>query len=713
MPLELDDIKRFHDKAYSANQVTREQSSDDLVFYWITQWDDQLLSDSQLAYRGEFNILRKAGRQIMADLRLNPVQPDFHPKDEAREDDAELMDGLYRADDRKLATQEAYDYATQDAVVCGFGAWEMYTEYATNQVGDSNQVIKRRYIPEANNTCFFDPNATHLDKSDANYVSVLYKYSEDGYKDLVHDLTGEDIDKVQMSQFDSPEQSYAFPWTAEQSKVYVVSFFHREKVKDKVITFEDPLGQPIILKESSIEELIDDLVDGGYTVVSEKEIERWQITKYIASGNEILSSEIIAGENLPIIPCYGEHVPQIEGEEYWCGITRLAKDPQRLRNFQMSYLADIVSRSPRPKPIFAPEQIEGFEFMYEENGADNNYPYLLQNRTDGAGNDIPLGPLAVMPEQTMPQALAVSIDLTRQAVEDVANPGISQDVADPDLSGKAVIALQSRMDQQSYIYQHNAKHAKKRDAEVYASIASQIHDTPKKLSIQTEDGTLKSVDLMRVVIDEDTGEPVTLNDLTNMEFDVYADIGQTYQTQKQQTLEQLTTMSASLSDMDPLKNILTMKALELMPGVKFDDVRDYARKQLIALGIKEPETEEEIAQVQAAAQQPEKEDPVVMLERMKEQTAQMTQANKAKENEIKIAQLQLETEGKSQKLQSDILTNARKLEQEQEKIDNAASNDNFNNALSLLEMEIQAGKDLNQAVINNNPNQMFRSSVNG
>ena len=36
--LKLKDLKKLHDKAYQANQITREQASDDLVFYWVTQW---------------------------------------------------------------------------------------------------------------------------------------------------------------------------------------------------------------------------------------------------------------------------------------------------------------------------------------------------------------------------------------------------------------------------------------------------------------------------------------------------------------------------------------------------------------------------------------------------------------------------------------------------------------------------------------------------
>ena len=636
--LKLKDLKELHDKAYQANQITREQASDDLVFYWVTQWDDQLLNDSQLQYRGQFDILRKAGRQIMSDLRLNPVQPDFKPKNEARDDDAELLDGIYRSADRRLDSQEAYDYATQDAVVCGFGAWELYTEYETNLVGDSNQVIRRKYIPEANNTLFWDPNAVRLDKSDADYVSILHKYSEDGYKKLVKDLTGEDTDDTWQS-FKQPEESYTFPWVAEQKKIYVVSFYHRVKIKDKIITFEDPLGEELNYRLSDVEPVLDELIEEGYNVVAEKEIERWEVRKYIASGNEILNGkgdddsregEIVAGENIPAIPVYGERVT-IEGEEYYEGITRLAKDPQRLRNFQMSYLADIVSRSPRPKPIFNPEQVQGFESMYEETGADNNYPYLLQNRKDTNGETLPIGPVAVMPEQPMPSALAASIELSRQAVEDVANAGLPQNIADPDLSGKAVHALQSMINQQSYIYQHNFKHAKKRDAEVYASMASQILDTPRTVSIETADGTMKQIKLMESITDTETGELVTINDLTGMEFDVYAEIGQSYQTQKDQTREELGTMFASLDPNDPLRNILLMKSLELMNGADFNDIRDYARKELILKGIKDPETDEEIQMVQAAQQN--------------QQPDAMTLAALAEMEKAKVGQMDVQRKG--------------------------------------------------------------------
>jgi hypothetical protein len=611
--LDLEEIKDLHEKAYIYNQTTRERAADDLMFAWVTQWDDTVLQGSNLSFRGEFNMIRKAMRQINTDLTSQEVQIDFEPRDENRQDGADILDGLYRADDRLNITRESYATARQETIVCGFGAWELHTEYKTNRGGDEEQVIRRKPLHEANNNVFWDPNARRQDKSDAKYVSILEPYSPDGYRDLVKELTGEDPGETRPSNFDFPQTSYTFPWyDSGNSLVYVACFYHRERVKDKVITFADPLGQPMKLRESDIKEVIDELLDGGYEIVSEKEIKRWQVTKYYASGAKVIDSYVVAGEEIPVVPMYGER-QFVEGEECYEGNTRLAKDPQRLRNFQLSYLADIVSRSPRPKPIFNPEQIQGFEFMYEENGADNNYPYYLQNRLDSSGNPLPVGPIAEMPEQRVPQALALSMQLMREAIEDVANPGTPQDIADVNLSGKAVMALQKRIDDQSAVYQESLKHAKRRDAEIYASMAAEIHDTPKTVTLQLPDGTTKKTQIMQAVQDRETGELVVLNDLTNMEFDVYADIGPSYATKKEETLEQLQKMIALVDPGDPIRKMLLMQTLTLIDGIAMQPVRDFARKQMILGGFIEPDTPEEQQLLQQASQEQQKPDPAMVL----------------------------------------------------------------------------------------------------
>lgn len=592
MSLDLVQLKKDFDSDYLAGQTVRENAADDLVFYWVTHWDDAMISSSSLAYKGQFDVLRKAGRQIIGDLRSNEVSIDFHPIDEAREDGADFVDGLYRTSDRTNSSIEAYDYSLQEAVVCGFGAWEVCTKYESDLSGSDKQIIERRYIPEAASTVFWDANAKALDKSDARRCAILFAYTEDGYRALREEL-GLD-DDTYPSSFADPAQSYAFPWFVDDKKIYVVRYYYRNKVNDTLYTLETPYGDTVQYRQSDIKDQIDELIDAGYSIVDEKKIKRWQVKLFIASGGEILSEEEVACDYIPVITTYGERA-FVDGQEVYEGVTRLAKDPQRLRDFMMSYVADIVSRSPRDKPIFYPEQIEGFQDMYEEAGSENNYPYLLQNRTTADGQPLPIGAVGMLTSTPIPNALLQGIELTRQAVEDVANPGLPQDIADPDTSGKAILALQNRLDQQSIVYQQNFKSAKRYDAQVFVSFASKIMDTPREVTLTQPDGTRTRTKVMDIVIDKETGEPVVLNDITNQEFEVFATISRSYVNRKEQTIEHIDDTIAQLPPGHPLQMALTFKKMTLVEGVDFDDIRDYARKQLILSGFKEPESEEDMA----------------------------------------------------------------------------------------------------------------------
>ena len=307
----------------------------------------------------------------------------------------------------------------------------------------------------------------------------------------------------------------------------------------------------------------------------------------------------------------------------------------------MSYLGDVVSRSPREKPIFNPEQIAGFEHMYEENGADNNYPYYLMRMTDKDGMALPNQAAGYMPGASVPDAAVALIGETRQAVADVADPGLPQEFLDSDLSGTALTQLTTRLDQQSLVYQQNLKHAKRWDAEIYASMASIVYDAPRKVTVTLPDGSRNTVEIMQYVMDEESGEVVALNDITNMEFDVYADIGKTYSSKKEQTREELGSLAAAVKESDPaLHKALLLKQMLLMDGVDLTDVKEYSRKQLILAGFTEPESEEEIAMMEQASQQQGQPDAATLLaqaEMMKGQ-AQMQETQRKAQKDVMDAQ---------------------------------------------------------------------------
>lgn len=623
--LEFEEIQKRFDADYAYNQPTRERAASDLVFYHITHWDDALLESSNLQYRGEFDLLRKGKRDIIADMRSNPIQADFEPIDGTDEQVAELMDGLYRASCRKNISKEAFDFACDEQVVCGIGGWRLITKYESDRMGNRNQVIMRQPIREFNSRVYFDCAAEAIDKADAKHCTILTPFTKSGYCELYCDLTGDEIEEGEVgSNFAYPDYCLSFPWFGEGGEkdvVYVGEHYYRYKTKVKIGFFKDMFGTLQAVDMSLVEDE-DELAEAGFTLVEQKEIEKYVVDKYIISGDGIIGKpERIAGSEIPVIPQYGERA-FIQGVEYYEGIVKAARDPQILRDFAMSYLADTVARSPRVKPIYFPEQIQGFEFMHDRTGADDDLPYALQNRFDANGAELPLGPIAQTLEQPLPMALQPLLAEMRMAVEDVVNPGLPNSISDPDLSGKALNTLAAMFDQQSIGYQENRKYSMRRDAEVFASMAGEVYDTSRKVVTESANGNRAEVMLMEEQLDIETGEIKVLNDLTNASFEVYADIGKAYETSREEAVEKLVQLLPAAQASDPqLARITIMKIYNLSSGVDMADVREWAGKELVLMGVRKPETDEEIAAVEQAsqAQQPDAAMALAQAEQMKAQ----------------------------------------------------------------------------------------------
>ena len=631
---DLEDIRYMHDRAFEKNQQTREDAANDMVFCWITQWDDSLLGESQLEYRGEFNIIRKGLRHVLSLLANRDVAVDFEPIEGSSQADqvAETMDGLYRTTIRKLESREAFRMGRQETVSCGFGAWELENTYSG--VGNLQEVT-RSPVHEANNTLFWDPNGELEDKSDADYCSIIKSFSREGIENYIHELTGEE--GYVPSNFKTPEESYVFPWILENERYYVGRFYCREKEPLRVHMFVDLLGNPLELTDEKAVERQPFLLEAGYQFHSTVEREKYCIKRYIVTGQEILEEVRVPGENIPVVPMYGER-QFVEGEEHYEGIVRLAKDPQRLRNFQLSYLASLVGQSPRRKPIFTADQIEGFEEMYELNGSDNNFPYLLQHRLTAMGEELPLGPVGEMPEQPIPTALAASIDLSRQAVEDVINPGLPQNLSDVDMSGRGVEEVNKRMDQQSALFQESYKTALRRDAVVFASMAAEVYDSNRKVTLTAPDGKRRQAQLMTPAFNTQSGQVEMQNDLTQAKFEVYADLRDTHETVEQEVRADTLELIKMLPPEDPIRAILILKYIERVPGSSFEDIRTFATHQLVRQGIRPPETPEEQQIAQQAAQQAQEPDANTLLA--------MAEMEKAKADQAAAAVKQFEAETK-------------------------------------------------------------------
>jgi hypothetical protein len=145
-------------------------------------------------------------------------------------------------------------------------------------------------------------------------------------------------------------------------------------------------------------------------------------------------------------------------------------------------------------------------------------------------------------------------------------------------------------------------------------MAAEIYNQEQMVRTIGVDGTEGREQLLKVVLDEETGKMVRANNLRGKRFRAYSDVGPQYESLREETVEHLKLMGDFLKETPQAAQyigpiIFTM--LDNMEGVGLGPLKDMNRKNMILQGIKKPDTDEE-KQMLAQAQQP-KPDPQAQL----------------------------------------------------------------------------------------------------
>lgn len=594
----LNSILCKFDADWMASDEARTEATNDLYFSRVSQWDDWLSDYTTLQYRGQFDVVRPVVRKLVAEMRRNPIDVLFRPKDGADPNSADVLMGMYRTDMRHNTAKISVNIAVREQIEAGVGAWRLITEYEDQDPTSNNQVIRRVPIHEACTHVVWDSNSKQMDKSDAMHCTVINAMSRDGWKAFA-EKNGFDDDEI--PSFQNPDMNWLFPWLTSDV-VYVGEYYEVEEKKETVFIYQDPLtGEPVSYFQRDIKDVIDELADKGMIKVAEKKVKRRRVYKSIITCTTILKDrEPIAGEHIPIVPVFGEWSFAGDKEVYE-GVVRLTKDGQRLRNMIMSFNADIVARTPKKKPIFWPEQIEGYEYMY---GGNDDYPYYLLNRTDENNGDLPVQPISYMENPEVPQANAYMLEAATNSVSQVATMGVDAEAANGQVAFDTVNQLNMRADLETFVFQDNLATAMRRDGEIYQSMVNDIYDVPRQVMMTLEDGTEKQVQLLTQAVDYQTGTVVTLNDIRGR-YECYTDTGPSFQSMKEQNRAEIQELLAKVPPGTPEWQMLLLQYFTLLDGKGVEMMREYANKQLVMMGLKKPETPEEMQMVQQAQQQPE------------------------------------------------------------------------------------------------------------
>lgn len=620
--MDLEEIKNLVDDAQASTDATREEAADMLVFSRITQWDDQIGADTLLEFRGTFDYIKPKRNRILKDLWSNPVDIVFKPKDGTDPEAAETLTGMFRADMQR--SEEARETAIQDQVDCGMGAFRFTTEYESKFDDLNNyQRINMEPISEANNVVYFDSNAKLKDKSDARWCAIVTTFTEKGWERFCEENDIDYSKNERPTPFKQPERTNVDFWRSKDDEIKVAEFYYKERKRERVLMYEDPLGQVKAVYQKEVKDVIDEMEAAGFIKIGEKMKERWIVEKYIVTGSDILKEQRIPGEHIPVIPVYGDW-SRVEGREIWRGIYHDAQDAQRLINWGWSYYGDIVAKGPREKPLVPPGMIQGHEYMWHQSGSDDNYPFRFINDKDEDGQ--PYGPIQYLQNPQPPAAVVGMLQGMRQSIDDVTGGQMdSEQMMSGAVTEGQIKQAMSSLENEAFLFQNSFALAMKQAGRVYASMASELYDVPREVTVQGPDGSERTATIMEAVYDEESGEEVILNDISSGSFDVYADIGPSFQSQRDEAKAKLEELYKAMAG-TPMGEIVLMTYFTMLEGPNLDHLREYARKQLILQGIMEPESEEEQMMVQQAAQQGQQPSADMIFAMAEQQKAQNQQA---------------------------------------------------------------------------------------
>lgn len=589
-------IQEF-DKIQAALREERLQCLQDRRFYSVAgaQWEGPLGDQFENKPRLEFNKVHLAVIRIINEYRNNRITVDFIPKDGTTNADlADTCAGLYRADERDSGAQEAYDNCFEEGVGGGFGALRLRAEYEDEEDDDNDQQrVRIEPIFDADSSVFYNLDAKRQDKADAKRCYVLSSMTHAAFKDEYGHDPADWPKTIHQREFD---------WCTPDV-VYVCEHYRIEETTELIHVFRGLDDIDMKVPDSELQadpDKLNTLQATGFREVRQKRVKRKVVHKYILSGNGVEDDlGVIAGKCIPIVPFYGKRW-FIDNVERCMGHVRLAKDAQRLTNSLLSWLTELAGRFDMEKPIVTPEQMLGHATMWAEDNV-KRFPYLLLNQLkDAEGQVIPGVPLSYTKAPNVPPAMAALIQIAYQALDDLLGNQQAGEQMQPNMSGKAVELIQTRLDMQVYIYMSNFAKTMQRVGEVWLSMSKDILiEDGRKMKTLSTDGEPDSVTLREPAVDPDTNEEYLKNNLDDAKFDVWPDVGPSSSSKRAATVRALTGIASITQDPDML-SVLTAASIMNMEGEGLQELRDYCRGKLVRMGVVKP-TEEE--QQELAAEQ--------------------------------------------------------------------------------------------------------------
>lgn len=490
------------------------------------------------------NHVRQHNLQIINDARQNKAQIKISPTGgKASYDAAQVMAGTIRRIEYQSRAVDAYSTATYHQVETGIGYVRVETGYIDDNSFDLDLFIRRVADPR---TVYMDPDCREYDKSDANFAFVFEDIPRDRYE-------------AEHGKNDAPAPTaldHHDGWN-DRDHIRIAEYWRREiKIEKRHL-----LNDGTVVRDAEMPAEIRAEIEP--LIVKTRDVESHRIQWFKLAGHRIIDREQWLGKYIPIVPFLGEETI-IEHVMDRKGHTRSQIDAQRIYNYWSSAAVEQVALQTKTPYLARADAIEGREDQWKTANV-KNYSVLIFNGIDEQGNPIP--PPARVEPPTMAQAYISGMQIARNDLMAVTGQYQAElGMPSNERSGVAIQQRQRQGDTATYHYIDNQAKGIRQIGRILLDLIPKVYDTPRIIKIMGYDNSESTVAVdpnapdAHQHIDPTSGAPIDPAQAQAMredpaqpnpgiifnpnvgEYDVEADVGPAYGTQRQEAANAFATI---------------------------------------------------------------------------------------------------------------------------------------------------------------------------
>ncbi len=588
-------MKKFQDimidfnNAYSSDYERRLQVMRDIEFAFVPgqQWagaDGEQFKNRPKPENNKLfkNIMALVGRYQEAEFGARIIAG----SEEASDEDAELLQNIWRNDFNNSDGNEALNNATEEAFFGGFGAFRLCAKYDDEEnPQEDKQYLALEPVYSAASSVFWNSGSLRKDKADAKQGWYVQRVRRED----IEEEFGVDFVTFVSSDINSLFSPNLVP--VDGKDAYIAHYY---ELVDKTITeYTLETGEQFIRDGRRYLDQFGNTIDKSdldvfLEVVPYSEVrKKVTLVEYaLLSGNGFLiKPSKTPFKRVPLIPQYGYH-RVLNGIEFYCGEVCRQRDSQRFLNMGFGALMEIMAQSQIEKPEYLPEQIMKHAES-RSRAAIENHTFLLSDPvTDEDGKIAHLGPVSRHMPPQVGSGLAAGIQFLNQNMMEQSAAG--QATLPSNTSSAAIQQVNERTDDAFLPLMTNASSSIRVACQTWIPAAQKLYfSNPTRLRVMEEDGSFSTVTTLEMGVDPIRQEYGPYKYSARGKYDVSVKQGESYRTKRGADRAAALEILQYASTDTPIGQLALMSAIQSTTGEGMADIRRMARMQQIQMMVQQ------------------------------------------------------------------------------------------------------------------------------